>query len=284
MPPAQRSHPFMPNSVPAIKQELLAALGIESTQELFAQIPADHRLREPLSLPPALSAETELSRHMLGILSKNVSCEAALSFLGGGCWQHHVPAIVRRNRPAYGIPDAGVGHGIVGSRPQPGVVRVHAASSASCSSWIWSALPVYSWGCAAGHAIRMAARLTGRSKVLVPRYLDPERRAVIANYCEPAQMPSHIAMIDVASDAQTGQLDLADLQAKLTRDALPCTSRIPAISVRSRRTRRRSARWRARPARRRSSASIRSRSAILAPPGTTAPTSSSARFSRSAFI
>ncbi len=30
-----------------------------------------------------------------------------------------------------------------------------------------------------------------------PGYLDPERRAVIANYCEPPQMPSHIAMIDV---------------------------------------------------------------------------------------
>ena len=30
-------------------------------------------------------------------------------------------------------------------------------------------LPVYSWGCAAGHAIRMAARLTGRREVLVPR-------------------------------------------------------------------------------------------------------------------
>ena len=44
-------------------------------------------------------------------------------------------------------------------------------------------LPVYSWGCAAGHALRMAARLTGRSTVLVPRALDPERMAVIANYC-----------------------------------------------------------------------------------------------------
>lgn len=217
MPAAQRSHPFMPNSVPAIKQELLAALGIESTQELFAQIPADHRLREPLSLPPALSAETELSRHMLGILSKNVSCEAALSFLGGGCWQHHVPAIVdeivRRTEfltPVWGTASSDLG------RNQAWFEFTSQLGELLELDLV--ALPVYSWGCAAGHAIRMAARLTGRSKVLVPRYLDPERRAVIANYCEPPQMPSHIAMVDVATDAKTGQLDLGDLQAKLTGD------------------------------------------------------------------
>ena len=62
MPAAQRSHPFMPNSVPAIKQELLNALGVDSVERLFAQIPAEHRLREPLALPPALSAEAELNR------------------------------------------------------------------------------------------------------------------------------------------------------------------------------------------------------------------------------
>ena len=44
-------------------------------------------------------------------------------------------------------------------------------------------LPVYSWGCAEGHAIRMAARLTGRSHVLVPATMSPERLAVIRTYC-----------------------------------------------------------------------------------------------------
>jgi glycine dehydrogenase subunit 1 len=216
MPAAQRSHPFMPNSVPAIKQELLRALGIDSIEQLFAQIPADHRLREPLRLPPALSAETEINRHMVGILSKNTSCESALSFLGGGCWQHHVPAIcdeiVRRSEfltPVWGTASSDLG------RNQAWFEFTSQLGELLELDLV--ALPVYSWGCAAGHAIRMAARLTGRSKVLVPRYLDPERRAVIANYCEPPQMASHIAMIDVASDSR-GQLDLGDLQAKLTRD------------------------------------------------------------------
>jgi glycine dehydrogenase subunit 1 len=213
----QRSHPFMPNSVPAIKQQLMRSLGIDSIDALFAQIPADHRVREPLSLPPALSAESELSRHMIGILSRNLSCESALSFLGGGCWQHHVPAIcdeiVRRTEfltPVWGTASSDLG------RNQAWFEFTSQLGELLELDLV--ALPVYSWGCAAGHAIRMAARLTGRSKVLVSRHLDPERRAVIANYCELPQMASHIAMIDIATDAKTGRLDLGDLQSKLGND------------------------------------------------------------------
>ena len=77
-------------------------------------------------------------------------------------------------------------------------------------------LPVYSWGCAAGHAIRMAARLTGRGQVLLPAILDPERRAVIASYCEPPGMSGHIDRIEVAHEPATGLLDIADLERRLS--------------------------------------------------------------------
>ena len=77
-------------------------------------------------------------------------------------------------------------------------------------------LPVYSWGCAAGHAIRMAARITGRDEVLVPRSLDPERLSVIRNYCEPEEMASHIEVTTVEFDSATGTLNLEDLERKLS--------------------------------------------------------------------
>ena len=77
-------------------------------------------------------------------------------------------------------------------------------------------LPVYSWGCAAGHAIRMAARITGRQEVLLPRVIDPERQSVIASYCEPQSMSRHIDMVSVGSEPETGRLDLADLERRLS--------------------------------------------------------------------
>ena len=61
-------------------------------------------------------------------------------------------------------------------------------------------LPVYSFGCAAGHAIRMAVRLSGRREVLVPASLDPERLAVIRSYCGPEGLPNRIVLVPVAED------------------------------------------------------------------------------------
>ena len=209
-----RAHPYMPNSVPAIRRELLAALGIDSVETLFSQIPADHRLRKPLELPPALTSESELRRHMSDLLSKNRSCEDALSFLGGGCWHHHVPAIcdeiVQRSEfltPVWGTPASD--HG----RNQAWFEFTSQLGELVGMDLV--ALPVYSWGCAAGHAIRMATRITGRGKVIVPQLMDPERYAVIRNYCEPTEMSSHIEIVEVGCDPDTLLLDLEDLKGKL---------------------------------------------------------------------
>ncbi len=50
------AHPYMANSVPEIKREMLDAIGVESVEELFEQIPQEHRLKTALQLPPALTA------------------------------------------------------------------------------------------------------------------------------------------------------------------------------------------------------------------------------------
>jgi glycine dehydrogenase subunit 1 len=77
-------------------------------------------------------------------------------------------------------------------------------------------LPVYSWGCAEGNAIRMAARITGRDHVLVPRAIGPERLAVIRTYCGSPALDGSIEVELVDYDPETGGLDLDDLRAKLS--------------------------------------------------------------------
>src|SRR3954471_6159707 len=62
----------------------------------------------------------------------------------------------------------------------------------------------------------MASRLNGRREVLVPRAICPERLLVIRNYCEPAEVPSHIAVVPVDYDPATGLMRLDDLAAKLS--------------------------------------------------------------------
>ena len=201
------AHPYMANSTPELKQEMLDAIGAGSIEELFAQIPASHRLQGELDLPPALTSEVELSRHARELLARNESCEDKLSFLGAGCWQHHVPAVcdevVRRSEfvtPVWGTPASDYG------RNQAWFEFCSQLGELLALDFV--GLPVYSWGCAAGHAVRMASRINGRHEVLVPALLDPERVAVIRTYCEPRQMGSHLELVAFE--------ELADLEAKLS--------------------------------------------------------------------
>jgi glycine dehydrogenase subunit 1 len=212
-----RAHPYMPNSAPPLKSAILAELGLDDAEPLFGQIPESHRLREPVALPPAITSELELARHLRTILERNRHCQDNLSFLGGGCWQHHVPAvvdeIVGRSEfltPVWGTPSSDLG------RNQAWFEFTSQLGALVGMEMV--GLPVYSWGCAAGHAIRMAARLTDRNRVLVPAEMSPERRMVIDNYGAAAGGGRAIAIETIATDPATGLIDLADLDARLGPD------------------------------------------------------------------
>jgi glycine dehydrogenase subunit 1 len=76
-------------------------------------------------------------------------------------------------------------------------------------------LPLYSYGTAAGHALRMAARINGRKKVLIPASIDPEREKVIRTYCGFKELNGFLEVVQVKFDKKSGRLDLADLKSKL---------------------------------------------------------------------
>jgi glycine dehydrogenase subunit 1 len=76
------------------RREMLAAIGVGSIEDLFADIPAGVRLDRPLSgLGDGLS-ELEVFEEFRGFAARNVSAEDEVSFLGAGMYDHYVPAIV----------------------------------------------------------------------------------------------------------------------------------------------------------------------------------------------
>lgn len=209
------AHPYMPSSTPELERELLDAVGASDVESLFVQIPAAHRMTGELELPPALVSEAALRRHLVEMLSRSETCERNLSFLGGGIWQHHVPAIcdeiAGRSEfltPVWGTPSSDHGRNQAWFE--------FTSQLAELIEMDFVGLPVYSWGCAAGHAVRMAARLTGRSHVLVPSTISPERLAVIRTYCGAPELPGRIEIELVGHDAATGGIDLADLEQRLS--------------------------------------------------------------------
>ncbi len=81
-------------TTPADLQAMLAAIGVDSVQEIFdRQIPGAVRLERALELPEGLP-EQDVYEHLRALAARNVSAEEELCFLGAGMYDHYVPALV----------------------------------------------------------------------------------------------------------------------------------------------------------------------------------------------
>jgi glycine dehydrogenase subunit 1 len=201
------AHPYIPNTAPATREAMLGTIGASSVEELYDDIPARLRMAEPLDLPPAMRSEAELVRHVEGLLARNTSTREVLSFLGAGCYPHHVPAVCDEVNSRAEFLTAYAGepyedHGrfqalfeyasMMGELLEMDVVNV----------------PTYDGFQASATALRMAARVTGRSSVIVTASIGPDELSKIRGYLAP-DLEVAIAPFDVA----TGEMDLDALSA-----------------------------------------------------------------------
>jgi glycine dehydrogenase subunit 1 len=85
--------PYVPNT-DSDRRRMLDAIGVDSIEELFGDIPSQYR-NPPLDLPPAKS-EFELRRYVEGLAAMNKVPGDCACFLGAGSYRHHIPAIVRQ--------------------------------------------------------------------------------------------------------------------------------------------------------------------------------------------
>ena len=208
-------HPYIPNSVPEIKAEMLESVGVDDVETLYQEIPEKLRLKRKLNLPAPFLAESELKKHVKNILLKNRTCEDNLNFLGGGCWQHYVPAvcdeIVGRSEVLTGY--AG------GEYSDHGKFQLFFEFQSELGALLGmdvACLPVYSWGTAAGNAIRMASRINGKNELLMPKTISPERLSTIRVQLESASKASYIEDKLIDYHRKTGLLDLDDLKSKIS--------------------------------------------------------------------
>src|SRR6516162_7239758 len=75
------------------RRAMLKSIGAESIEELFSMVPPELRLNRPLDVPRALG-EMELTTHLGELAAKNDPAGAGVCFLGGGSYDHFIPAVV----------------------------------------------------------------------------------------------------------------------------------------------------------------------------------------------
>ena len=205
-------HPYMPNSAPEVRAEMLRVIGVDSVEDLYRPIPAALRFQGRLPLEEGIPEEGRLRRHVTDILKQNTAATQVLSFLGAGCYQHEVPAVCDEinRRGEFVTSYAGDTYGDHG--------RLQAL-------WEFQDLmsellefdvvttPNYDWSTAAAMALRSSVMLTGRRRVLVPAALLLDRRLIFADYL------GHDVQIDeIPFNDQTGLLDLDALRGTLSDD------------------------------------------------------------------
>jgi len=204
-------HPYIPNSVPEIKESMLWEIGVDSSEELYADIPKKFVMKRRLDLPKP-SPEYGVRKHTMALLSKNKSFYEMPSFLGAGCWPHYVPAVCDEiiGRAEFLTSYAGNEYIDLGRFQALFEFQSMIGELVGLDAVSW---PMYDWASICGEAARMASRITGRQQILVPRTINPERISAMRNYC---QSLLDVKLVDY--DRDTGQLDVEDLKNKISSD------------------------------------------------------------------
>jgi glycine dehydrogenase subunit 1 len=189
---------YIPNS-PEERQEMLAALGLDSAAQLFDSVPADILLREPLRTPAALS-EVELLERFEQLAARN-SAARRPSFLGAGAYSHYAPTIIdsllQRSEffTAYTPYQPEISQGTLQAifEFQTLVCQLTGMDVANAS--------MYDGSTAAAEAVLMAERITRRSRVLISGAVHPEYMHV----CETYVAHAGVEIIRSGVDEATGR-------------------------------------------------------------------------------
>jgi glycine dehydrogenase subunit 1 len=162
---------------------MLRAVGVEHTDDLFADIPEGARLGRPLDLAPGMS-EIDLTRHLRQLAGANIPASWVVNFAGAGTYDHHIPSVVDHilRKPefftAYTPYQPEVSQGTLQAifEYQSGICELTGMDVANAS--------MYDGATAFVEAALMACRVTKRSRVLVAGSLHPEWIEVLATYAE----------------------------------------------------------------------------------------------------
>src|SRR5438046_4089942 len=165
----------------ADRRDMLAAIGVESIDALFAEVPAAVQHQGLLDLPRAMG-ELEVERRLAAMAGKNTVAGAVPFFLRGGVYRHHVPAsvdhLIQRGEflTSYTPYQPELAQGTLQYlfEFQTQVALLTSMEVANAS--------MYDGATACAEAVAMAGRVTRRGKAVLSGGLHPHYRAVCEAY------------------------------------------------------------------------------------------------------
>lgn len=188
---------------------MLAKIGAASVADLFQTIPANLQLARPLNVSESLT-EVELQDHMVRLGKRNISADDAICFLGGGSYDHFIPAVVDVVSSRSEFYTAYTPYQAEASQGSLQAFFEYQTLICQLTGMDVSNASLYEGGSAVAEAVLMALSIhPDRHKVLVPSSVHPEYRSTLATYL--ANLPINIETLDTPD----GFLSPDDLAKKL---------------------------------------------------------------------
>ena len=200
---------YLPKS-PQDREQMLAAIGAASIDDLFSTVPAEYQLHRDLKIP------RQHSEHEIIEVFKRFAAENAngyASFLGAGAYRHYRPVLIdvlsQRGEflTSYTPYQPEIAQGTLQAlfEFQTMICELTGMEIANAS--------MYDGSTGAAEAVMMAVRVTGRSGCVIARTVHPEYREVLTTYAQHQGIP-----VAEAGYTANGRVDLAALDAAITAD------------------------------------------------------------------
>lgn len=193
------------------KKEMLDAIGVESTDELFSAIPEEVRFKGELNLKPPKN-EYELMKELSEMSKKNINLKEYSSFLGAGVYDHYIPSVVDHVISRSEFYTAYTPYQPEISQGELQAIFEFQTMIAELTGMDLANSSMYDGATALGEAVNLSADHTKRKKVLVSKTIHPESLAVVKTYAS----GQDVEIVEV--DFKDGVTDTAALQETLDED------------------------------------------------------------------
>ncbi|MGH8271560.1 MAG: aminomethyl-transferring glycine dehydrogenase subunit GcvPA [Gammaproteobacteria bacterium] len=193
--------PFIPHTEDDVR-EMLTAVGVGAMSELFAEIPRDLRIARLEGVPAGLG-EQEISRLMR---ERAAGDGAALSFLGAGAYEHHIPAAVWELTTRGEFYSSYTPYQAEASQGTLQLIYEFQSMMTALTGLEISNASLYDGASALAEAALMALRIRRKDttrRILVPAALNPRYKAVLETICAPQEITFH----EIAWDDASGRMD-----------------------------------------------------------------------------
>ncbi len=199
--------PFIPHTDAEVR-DMLAAIGADSIEQLFDEIPAELRAKGLEAVPESMS-ELEIAQ----LMTRRAEADGhPLSFIGAGAYEHHIPAAVWELTTRGEFYTAYTPYQAEASQGTLQLLYEYQTMMAGLNGMDVSNASLYDGGSALAEAVLMAVRANRKSKskrILIPRTVHPNYRKVVHSIVA----NQGIVLEELDYDRSGGHIDPASLPA-----------------------------------------------------------------------